>query len=216
MILRAFDGRAAQAEALAEAVAEDLSRALEARGTAHLAVPGGSTPATFLTALGGQALDWSRVVVTLTDERQVAADDARSNARLVRETLLVGATDARFLPLWTGEYAGDVAEALPLDVAVLGMGADMHTASLFPDAKGLEAALADGATVAVVTPAGLEPRVTLSGPVLRAAGRRYLLIQGEEKRAALDRARAASDVLEAPVRVVLVDGDPPTEVYYAA
>ncbi len=219
--------REAQAQALAGAVAADLQAALDARGVARLAVPGGATPGPFLTLLGDQLLDWDRIAVTLTDERWVPVSSDRSNQRLLSNTLFRGpAAAAEFVPLYgaTAEPSQAMAAicaaldriALPLDVVVSGMGEDMHTASLFPGADRLSAALADDAppAMALRAPGAAEARVTLTAPVLRGASKAYLLIHGLAKRAALDRARAAADAMAAPVRVVL-DRDAPTEICYA-
>lgn len=110
------------------------------------------------------------------------------------------------MPLYNGpgeprNSLPDVSAALPLDVCVLGMGDDMHTASLFPGSPELPTALNpdDGATVMAITaPDAPEPRVTLTAPVLAAAPRLYVLIKGAKKRATLDRALATSDPLAAP------------------
>jgi 6-phosphogluconolactonase len=93
---------------------------------------------------------------------------------------------------------------LPLSVALLGMGADMHTASLFPGADNLEAALADDAPplMAMRADGAGEPRVTLTAPVLKGAMSLHILITGAEKRAALERAAHLPEI-EAPVRSVL-------------
>lgn len=202
--------------ALAERVAEDLADAIAARGRARLAVPGGTTPGPFLEALGAADLDWERVAVTLTDERWVPTSDPRSNQGLLARTLFRGrAAAAEFVPLYgaSAEPADSLDAiatalrqiALPLDVAVLGMGEDMHTASLFPGAVGLAAALADDAppVAAITAPGAQEPRVTLTAPVVAAAARRYLLIRGGAKRAALERALTAEGPGQAPVRVAL-------------
>ena len=224
---RTQDSREALMVELAEAVAEDLRRALAARGRASLAVPGGTTPGPFLKALSRLDLDWSQVAVTLTDERWLPPDHERSNQRLVTGTLLRnGAAAAGFLPLYGGSEAPEEslgavaaaleAEALPLDVCVLGMGADRHTASLFPGADRLADALAAGAppVLALRAPGAPEPRVTLTAPVLRGAGKVYLLITGEAKAAALETALGAGPEEEAPVRTVL-RRDGPVEVFYA-
>lgn len=215
--------RATQAEALAVRVAEGLRAALAARGRATLAVPGGTTPRAFLTALGRTALDWENVAVTLTDERWVPPSSPRSNARLLGETLFVGpAAAALFVPLrGDGPEPGDGLSALhrslaqnllPLDVVVLGMGADGHTASLFPDADHLAAALADDAPPALTirAPGAGEPRITLTAPVLRAA-RRFLLIAGADKAVALAEAQKPGPATAMPVRAVL----PGAEIHYA-
>ena len=86
---RIFHAREALAESLAHDVAEELMRAIEAKGKATLAVSGGTTPKTFFAKLSQIDLPWHRVTVTLVDERQVPETSERSNARLVRETLLV-------------------------------------------------------------------------------------------------------------------------------
>src|SRR5471030_2570227 len=79
---------------LARFVANRLEEALAARGTASLAVSGGRTPASFLSMLGAMPLDWSRISITLADERWVPANHTDSNARLLRKTLLAGEASA--------------------------------------------------------------------------------------------------------------------------
>jgi len=125
--------------ALARQVAENLQAAIDTKGRASIAVPGGSTPGPFLSALSLEALDWEKVTVTLSDERCVPAGHARSNQTLVTKSLLRGAAQAaRFIPLHADTFEKEDIEtaltthALPLDVSVLGMGNDLHTASLFP------------------------------------------------------------------------------------
>lgn len=225
--IRTFESAEALAAGLAERVAADLSARLAARGRATLAVAGGTTPELFLTKLGEADLDWANVAVTLTDERWLPPTDPRSNQRLVESTLLAGiATRAWFVPLYGGtehpeeslEAVADILrrDALPIDVVVAGMGADLHTASLFPGAAGLAAALdPDAGPLAVIrTPDAPEPRITLTAAALAGAAHRYILIRGTDKRAALIRAEAAPDASAAPVRV-LIDGPNPATVYYS-
>lgn len=200
---------------LAELVADQLRAAHATKQRATLAVPGGTTPAPFLRALSEADLAWEHLLVLPTDERQVPRDSPRSNARLIHETLLQGqAAAARLIDL-AGPQA-DVAAALPVDVAVLGMGADMHTASLFPGAPELAAALdADAPPVMVIHPPGEpEARITLTAPVLRSSGVIHILITGPDKAAALEIACAEGPATEAPVRAVL--GAPcPVTVHHA-
>ncbi len=218
---------AEQASALAARVAEDLDTAISERGRASLAVPGGATPADFLRSLGRIALPWDRVTVTLTDERWVPVEDGRSNQRSLTETLLTGpAASARFIPLYNGARepalglpaVGAALEgAIPLDVCVLGMGNDMHTASLFPGSTELPQALdpAGKSLALAISARGVpEPRITLTAPVLAGAARLYLLIKGPTKRAALEQALATEDPLRAPVRAVLQAAAEPV-VFYA-
>src|SRR5690606_4835425 len=97
----AFGGSQALAEALAVAVADDLRAALRKRELASVALSGGNTPKAFMQALALQPLDWSRVTVTLVDERWVPESNPRSNAALVKANLLDGpAALARFVPLY--------------------------------------------------------------------------------------------------------------------
>jgi 6-phosphogluconolactonase len=199
---------------LANAIASDLSAALHAQGHASLSVPGGTTPGPVFDILSGVALDWANVAVMLNDERWVGEDSPRSNTRLLRERLLTDkAAAARLVPLYApapapedrlAELADGVAAHLPISVLLLGMGADMHTASLFPGADLLAQALAPDAPILLPmrAEAAGEPRVTLTAPVLAAAKSIHILITGAEKRAAIERA-ATLPALEAPVRVVL-------------
>lgn len=199
---------------VAKALADDLAAALAARETVSLAIPGGTTPGPAFDALAATPLDWSRVHVLLTDERWVAESDPQSNAALVRARLLQGpAAAALFTPYYTDKADIDSAAAtlsaqlsplLPVDVLLLGMGADMHTASLFPGAEGLEQALADDAPMLLpVSVAGQQTRrFSLTAPVLRGARATHLLITGTDKREALERAISLPEAL-APVQTVL-------------
>ena len=213
-IVEAAD-RDALACLLADEVATVLEGAIRDTGRAALAVPGGTTPAAFLTALGGHVLDWEAVAVTLTDERCVPADHPRSNRRLLDETLFAGpARAARFVPL---DNAQALSAILPLDACVLGMGEDAHIASLFPGADRLDQALSAACATPALrlrAPGAPEARITLTAPALTGAGRCFLLIHGAGKRAALERARAAAGPADAPVRLVL-DAPTPATVYWA-
>ena len=221
--LHGFADSDALAQALAGRVADVLRAALAGRGGASLALSGGTTPARFLHALSAQALDWSAVQVTLVDERWVGEDSPRSNAALIRGSLLKGvAAPARFVPLYRptlqpepalAEVEAALQSLLPLDVAVLGMGADGHTASYFPGGDHLAQAL-DPATPARLLPmrapgAG-ETRITLTLPVLRTAGQRFLHIEGAAKREVLEQAACGNHDL--PVATVLRHA--PLEVYW--
>ena len=199
---------------VADRLAGELGDFLRRQERVSLAVPGGTTPGPVFDVLAGVELDWARITVLPTDERWVAPDAARSNARLIGERLLVGrAAQAGFVSL-RGEGATPeaalpaveraLAPHLPLTLCLLGMGADGHIASLFPGADRLAEALAEDAppVMALTAPAAPEPRISLTAPVLRAAMSVHLVITGADKRAAIERAEDLSDA-EAPVRVVL-------------
>lgn len=199
---------------VAHALADDLAEALHHDDRALLAVAGGTTPGPVFDALSAVDLDWERIDVMLTDERWVPEDHERSNARLIKERLLVNrAMAARFLPLYAPARAPEsvladleamIAPELPMAVALLGMGADMHTASLFPGSDGLSEALATDAPILVPIRREDLPdiRVTVSARVLDGAVRKHLLIRGEDKRRALKAARNLPRE-EAPIRAVL-------------
>jgi len=214
MILQQYPDRAALFHGLADVIAGELAAAVRQTGRASLSVPGGSTPGPVFDRLSQADLLWPQIAVFLNDERWVAEDSPRSNTRLLRERLLQGpAAQARLVPLYAPadtpeERLAALAEGLkphlPISVLLLGMGADMHTASLFPGADRLAAALAADAPVLMALRADTapEPRITLTAPVLRAARHIHILITGQEKRAALLCAQSLPPE-RAPIRAVL-------------
>ncbi|TYB82745.1 6-phosphogluconolactonase [Maritimibacter fusiformis] len=202
---------------LAHIVAGEINRKLMHSERASLALPGGTTPGPVMDALSATSLDWERVDVMLTDERWVPEDDPRSNARLLRERLLVDkAAKANFIPFWSDAGAPEecvpvaadkVRAAMPLTLVLLGMGEDMHTASLFPGAENLDTALSPNAPplLALHPPGVPEARVTLTARVINDAMNKHLVIIGDAKREALEKARASGDGHVAPVAAVMRD-----------
>lgn len=197
------DPAAAAADVLLGAVA----------GGGHVALAGGSTPRAAYQRAAAAEADWSRVVLWFGDERCVPPDDERSNFRMVREALLdpLGAA-APAVRRIEGERGADVAAAayerelrtafggqpVRLDLILLGLGPDVHTASLFPGVPALDV---DDAQVAAVEVAGREPRVprvTLTYPALNAAREVVFLVSGEDKAEAVERAFAAPPSRDAP------------------
>ena len=199
---------------LAATIASELESALHHQERATLVVPGGTTPGPIFDDLCAVDFEWSRVDVMLSDERWVPEDSERSNTRLLKERLLVEhAQAARFIPLYAKadtpekiipELESVIRPCLPISVLLLGMGEDMHTASIFPGADNLDLALEKHAPILVPmrAPGAPEPRVTLSAHVLNETISKHIVIIGDEKRAALEKASHLS-ASEAPIRAVL-------------
>lgn len=192
------------AEQVASATLARLRTAIDVDGAASLVVSGGSTPAPLFARLAKADIDWRRVTITVADERWVPLDDAASNEKLIRETLLVAkAASARFVSLYRegqspAQALADIDAAVaaiprPFSVVILGMGADGHTASLFPDAPDVQQALdGDGtANVAIMKPASQpQTRITLTRAALLDSAQRILHITGLDKRMVLEGALA--------------------------
>ncbi|MES2159329.1 MAG: 6-phosphogluconolactonase [Pseudomonadota bacterium] len=221
------DGAQAAAD-LATRIATLLGDAIATRGTASIALSGGRSPKPVLEALATTPLDWSKVVVTLVDERWVAPDAPDSNERLLRETLLTGpAAAARFVPIKndaTDAYAGQPAvEAAfaaipwPLDIVLLGMGEDGHTASLFPAAVELANGLTSAArTIAVTPPAAPHQRLSLTASAILASRHIFLQISGAAKKAVYDNALKDGPVEQLPIRLALLQDKTPVEIWISA
>jgi 6-phosphogluconolactonase len=211
---RIFDTSAALAETLAQDVAAWLQAAVAEKDSAVLAVSGGNSPTPFFVALSQLKIDWAKVQVTLVDERQVAEASARSNAKLVKESLMRDeAAKAQFVPLYENPNAANLSR---FDVVILGMGNDGHTASFFPGGDHLRAALDLGLPHSIVTmnaPGAGEPRLTFSLARLLAAKHLCLHIQGEDKMKVLDQALAGDDKFEMPIRAVL-HSQKPVSLYW--
>lgn len=224
---RQFSSPSEATATLTDAVSASLAAALAARERASLVVSGGRSPIGFFHCLRDADLDWSRVWITLADERWVPDEHPDSNAALVRQHLLQGpAAAAHFVPLWNGAAAPAAAIAertaalaqlpQPFDIVVLGMGEDGHTASLFPGAPGLAAALdpAGAALLAAIDPpAAPHPRLSLTLRALLGCRHIHLPLAGASKRAVYARALAQRDPLQLPISAVLCQSDVPVTVY---
>lgn len=219
--LTVFSTRDAMMAAAARAIEEALRFGVATRGEACVALSGGTTPEPAYHRLAQAPLPWRQITLALVDERFVPLDDNASNEALVRRAFLHAITDgAHVAPMFSGGTPADSAQradaayaALKFDIAVMGMGADGHTASWFPNAPGLATLLnlANPDTVAALNAADAKPindRLTLTRAAVARADRLLLLITGEEKRARLE----AGGV---PVDALFDLGMPPCEVLYA-
>ena len=227
--LHSFEDRAVLAATLSETIASALRSGIHARGEATLAVSGGSTPKGLFEALSAIELAWDKVIVTLVDERFVPGDNPRSNHLLVATHLLKDkAAGAHFLPLYRpADSAEDAAVsataeserlAMPFDVVILGMGTDGHTASFFPGGNTLSEALdlaLPRRVLAMEADGAGEPRLTFSFSALHDARLLALHIEGDEKKAVLDKALSADDERDMPIRAALNRATTPVDIYWA-
>jgi len=190
-----------------EVVAHELAVAAQSGG--HIALSGGSTPRPAYARAAEIEPDWSAVALWFADERCVPPDDSRSNYRLVRETLLDPLPSGPIVHRVHGELTPEeaaleydsIAEGLQLDFALLGIGPDGHTASLFPNAPALDAR----ERAAVATQPGFDPwvpRVTLTIPVLSSAQLLFFLVCGEGKADAVARALGGEPGPDCPASLV--------------
>ena len=224
------------AKEMAEAVSGDvgflIGQAIEEHGRALVAVPGGGTPQPILKALAKQALDWSKVTIIPTDDRLVPEGHALSNVAMIEGIL--GKTGATIVPLADGSDLTDRHAAAraadqrladldwPLDLAWLGIGADGHTASIFPG-EDLERALdaPRGRHVVGVLPDPLPKdapvaRLTLTRATLSTARSLLITFSGAEKKAVLEQAIKDGPLSRYPIGRVLAEFETPVDIHYSA
>ena len=219
----------------AAAVAGDvqfiIESAIDARGAAVIALAGGKTPAPIYAALSGAKLDWKRVTIIPTDERIVPLGDALSNVTMIAKTFLP--KGARVMPIVSeaaSDYkaAGRSTDALmqdlhwPLDLCLLGMGEDGHTASIFPGPdydealNGPRERRALGIMPDPLPPEAPVPRVSLSREGMITARALMIAITGDKKREVLERAIAEGASSPLPVGRLLADVELPVDIHWSA
>jgi len=224
-----YDSLDELAEAVAGDVAFIIESALDARGEALIALPGGKTPLPIYAKLAAAKLNWKKVTIVPTDERLVELSDPRSNIRAIAQAFLP--TGARVFPINSDiadyKLAGNSANAkladlkFPLDLAWLGVGSDGHTASIFagPD---LEDALnaPKGRHAIGVMPDPLPPeapvaRVTLTRSAILSARTVLITITGQDKRDLLEGAIADGHSSKLPIGRVLAEAEQPIDIHWA-
>jgi 6-phosphogluconolactonase len=225
--LNEFQSRADLDTELADKVANILTTAVAKVGKASIAVSGGSTPKGFFTALSQKDLPWNDITITLADERWVNIESDASNTRLVHENLLQNkAVNAKFFHLKQGkklckETLADLnlaasSSLLPLDVLILGMGEDGHTASLFPCSDEIDACFSTQAPLLKVIPkTAPHERISFSFSSLSTSKNVFLHISSANKKVVLNDALAGTDIKQMPIRAFLQDPEINTNVYWA-
>lgn len=213
------------AQQAAQVLASQIDLVLATRDRAQIALAGGTTPAATYRHLGDEHLPWDRVDVWLGDERWVPADDPASNLGLLKANLLARplAAGAKLHPVPTELASPDLGAAAygqeimeycvgsppRLDLVLLGLGDDGHTASLFP---GTPATTVTNEWVTVSEGKGMA-RITMSAPLLSAARQVVFLVSGPSKSEAL---RRLLDPEESPQRTPARLVQPETEVIVLA
>ena len=223
-----YHERAALMSNLARLVASELEEVLIQKDKVTLALPGGSTPGPFFKKLSQIELDWDRVVVIPTDERFVPETDPSSNFSFIKNNLkrhyAQGVKIVNFfrpdhsIENLAASVSEDLKLVLPIDICILGMGSDMHTASIFPDSDRLDEALdlnTSQILVPICSPKINERRLTLTAKVLRESRKTHILITGSKKKEALAFALKSKDSWDvAPVRSVLY-GQSDVKIHFA-
>lgn len=188
-----------------------ITSRLRHKKTLSIALAGGTTPGPVYTALSSRALPWSRIAVTLTDERWRHRREKGSNERMVRSTLLRRrAAQSRFVSLKSphptpqgavGQIDRRLASVTPFDICVLGMGADGHIASLFPDADGLETAMKPSrrraAAIYAAQADGSPHRISLTLEEICRSAEIFLILTGHDKLRVLQNAMTQTASLSA-------------------
>jgi len=207
--------------AFAERITSLLEQGIQDAGRASLLVSGGRTPTALFQLLSQQSLDWSKVDVSLVDERWVSDTDDASNTKMIKAHLLQNnAAQANFVGLVTdAENAQDAVSACtdnlknikqPFDVLILGMGEDGHTASLFPCSEQIKAGLNRSSTaryIAVQPTTAPHQRMSLTLDAILTGQNIFLHLTGTGKKAVLKQALAGDNPLEMPIRAVLQNAD---------
>lgn len=227
MQLQQFPDSQALNAAFAAEISAKLQQAIDARGEAVFVVSGGRTPLPLFQTLANTDLDWSKVTITLADDRYLPDDAPDSNERLVKSALLQHkAAAATFVSLYAPAESAEAAVPVLLarvrdlprfDVVILGMGEDGHTASLFPCSKELAAGLADDAADLLATNPTTAPyqRISFSKQRLAQGRAIYLHLVGSKKLQVLQQAAAGTDVAAMPIRAFIQLTDPELSVMYA-
>jgi 6-phosphogluconolactonase len=221
LTFKAFDNQVLLNQEFCEQICSLLSEGIATRGNASLMVSGGRTPIPLFTLLSEQSIDWSKVTISLIDDRWVDIESDASNEKLVKSHLLQNkAAQATFVSLVKG--ASDIEQDVatlelqrddipqPFDVVVLGMGEDGHTASLFPCCEQIKDGLDlnnPQSYIATIPTTAPHKRISLTLAALLKSRKLFLHLTGEAKKSVYNEALAKTDPFEMPIRAVLQNTD---------
>jgi 6-phosphogluconolactonase len=227
--LHPFESKIDLLSSLTFSIMTNLQQALDEKGEAVLLVSGGSTPKPLFELLRKSNIDWSHVRIGLCDERWVDSSHDASNEKLVKTYLMQEkAVKAQFIGMYSDGLSAFDAQAQcdstlrdslwPCDVAILGMGDDAHTASLFPHNEKLSQAFdsaKDALCINILPQSAPHERMSLTLKALLSVKHLYLHFEGEKKRAVFEEAIKDGDHYAMPIRSVLHQDINDIEVYYA-
>lgn len=225
-----YDDAAEMAAAVAGDIGFIIDSAIEARGSAVIALAGGKTPIPIYEKLAAAKLDWKRVTIVPGDERMVPLGDPLSNVTVLAKYFLPkGARVMPIVPNATGDYkaAGRSADALmqdlhwPLDLCLLGVGSDGHAASIFmgPDfeeaVNGPKERRALGVLPDPMPSDAPVARVTLSLAAITSARALMIAVTGNAKRAVIETAIKQGPASPYPIGRALAGTDLPVDIHWA-
>lgn len=225
-----YDDAAEMAAAVAGDIGFIIESAIDARGAAVIALAGGKTPIPIYEKLSAAKLDWKRVTIVPGDERIVPLGDALSNVTaLAKYFLPKGARVMPIVPSATADYkaAGRSADALmqdlhwPLDLCLLGVGSDGHTASIFPGpdfdeaVNGPKERRALGLMPDPMPADAPVPRVTLSLAAITSARALMIAVTGDDKRAVIETAIEQGRASAYPIGLALAATELPVDIHWA-
>ena len=205
---------------LSQNINEILVETIKKRGRVSMAVSGGSTPIPLFKVLSHLGLDWSKVDLTLVDDRWVSSDHKDSNELLVKSHLIKNkAVNVNFIPLKNDASTAKEGRAsseealqsfsLPFDIVILGMGTDGHTASLFPCSEEINSAmdLNNNDFLVATTPTSAPyERLGMTAKAIMDAKSVFLHLNGSSKLHTLEKAMELKDVYKMPIYAFLDDG----------
>ncbi len=212
-------------ESLSQNIAKNLQDAIDKKGDASLIVSGGSTPKLLFKKLQQIDIEWDKVVVSLCDERWVDESHKDSNEKFVKTYLLQErAKKAKFVGMYIDGLKAHEAQQecfksiKSIDVLILGMGADAHTASLFPNNPRLQEGFDmnnPNKCIAIVPQNAPHERMSLTLRSILSANNLYLHFEGVEKLSVYKEALSGEDIYTMPIRSILHQNKKSLEVYYA-